>query len=184
MEWWIFVIAFILYLVIVGLIIDINVFFDVSKNYGKLKIKLFKIIPILFVQLKIEGNAINFIGNNKKRKSKQFVINLANINYIKRLKKNIAHRIYINKLNVDIMLSLKNPKYVCLLSSVIKNLLDYFKFKIILTQEESDIKNNIVIGYDENNLLIFGDISVSFSALDFTWALMKTTFEKRRENGK
>ena len=183
MEWWIFVIGLIVYLLIIGLLVDVDLYYNIADNNGRLIVKVFK-IPVVYLNLKVEGNAISFVGKNKKKKEKKLIVNLANIEFVKRLKNNIAHRIYVNNLEVDCMLSLTNPAVACVASGAIKNALDTIKYLLTKTHVEAVVDNNVVTGFDKNNLVIFLTANVSFSILDFVWAVAKTVFEKRKNYGK
>ena len=90
MNWVLIIVGVIIYLGIIGLFVDVQLNFNVSKNSGLIIIKVFKITIIRF-NLKIEGNSINFT-KQKKKKTKNLIVNTTNLKFIEELKRNLVKR--------------------------------------------------------------------------------------------
>lgn len=177
------VVACIILVSIIGLLIEVSVMFDVGNNEGKLIVKLFK-LPIFNLNLKVEGNILNFSKQKKKKKSFIFEINKKNLTFIKALKKNFAHRLYISSIDIDCFVILDNPAVACLVSSGIMSFLSFVKFKIHKFQQDADIATNVLTGFGQSKVVILLDIKLAISIIDFVWACLKTIFERRLLNGK
>lgn len=182
MEWYIIVFVVIVFVITLGVIIDINLKYDVTKNNGELIVKFFK-IPLIIVDLKVSGNAINF-KKKSKQKPFQFIINLQNLKFIERLKENIVKRIYINKIETNSIISIENPALASLFSSGFNMLLEALKYKLVKFQNDAFINNNVITGFEENRLIFIANISLVISVMDLILALIKTVFEKGEKYGK
>ena len=184
MNWFLIVVGVLIYLGVIGFLFDINLMYDVTRNDGKILIRLFKIIPIANVTLKIEGNVLNFSKAKKKAKSLKFEINASNIRFVETLKNNLIHRIYISRLDVDGIVILDNPAISCLVSSALLTVLNLVKFRLCRWQRDLEVENNIVTGFGCSRLVLFLDATIVISIIDLAWAIVKTLFERKKDGKK
>ncbi|MBQ4557962.1 MAG: hypothetical protein IJA61_01115 [Clostridia bacterium] len=175
MNWVFITFIIVVFILSIGVLIDANIVYDMTKNDGYLIIKLFK-IPIIKTQLNIQGNTIKF--NKTKKKPFQFIINLENLKFVQRLKNNIIKRIYINHIDIDCIVSFNNSCIASMLSAGFLTMLEVIKYKLICYQHDAKILNNVVTGFQENRLIIIGNISVVINIMDMIMATCKTIFQK------
>ncbi len=183
MDWFLIILGIFIYLGVIGFLFDFNLQYDVTANDGILFIRLFKVLPIARVKLKIEGNALNFSRIKKKAKSLKFEINAANIHFLEVLKDNLVHRVYISKLDINGIIILDNPAIASLVSSTILLILSIMRFRLCRWQRDIDVTSNIVTGFDGSKIVVFLDTTIVISIIDLAWAVVKTIFE-RKKNGK
>ncbi len=184
MNWVWISIAIIVYLGIIGLLIDIKADFNVSHNHGNILIKIFK-IPVAKLTLRVEGNAINFTKQKKKKqKSRSLIVNTTNLQLIDEFKKNLIRRLYINNLEIDCFVVLENPAISAVISGIISNLLNILKCKVLNFQDDAKVRTNTVTGFDNNDLAIVIDLSIAISITDLIWAIIVTIFKRKRMYGK
>jgi len=175
MNWVFITFIIVVFILSIGVLIDANIVYDITKNDGYLIIKLFK-IPIIKTQLNIQGNTIKF--NKTKKKPFQFIINLENLKFVQRLKNNIIKRIYINHIDIDCVVSFNNSCVASMFSAGFLTMLEVIKYKLICFQHDAKIVNNVVTGFQENRLIIIGNISVVINIMDMIMATCKTIFQK------
>ncbi|MBE5735646.1 MAG: hypothetical protein E7361_04305 [Clostridiales bacterium] len=183
MDWFLIITATIIYLGVIGFLFDIRLMYDVTKNNGVLSVKLFKAIPIVNLELKIEGNVLNFSKAKKKAKSLKVKLNSQNIKFLDVLKNNLIHRIYISRISVDSIVILDNPKIASIFSGTLYLLLNYLRYFLCRWQRDLDMTNNVVTGFSGNRFVLFFEGTVVVSIIDLMWAIIKSVFE-RKLNGK
>ncbi len=183
MNWFIITLAVVSFIFIIGIVIDVNVQFDVTSNNGNLTIKVFK-LPIINVQLKIEGNALNFTKKKKKKEPFKFAFTKKNLEFVDILKKNISHRIYLDYMDVTTFVILDNPAHASLASAILIVLSNAIKFRIKEVQPQADITTNCLTGYNNKEVVLLLDLRLVISFMDFVWALIFSIFEKRVVYGK
>ncbi len=182
MNWLIIIIASLIFIFVIGLIIDISIEYDLKKNYGMIIIKLFA-IPIIFFELKIARNGIDFRGR-KKKKSWRLKIDSKTVSFINNLKNNIINYLYIDYINSNITVNCTRPDVAVLFNSAIATLLSIIFYKIRRNQSDVIIYQNQYTGFDTNNLTICLNARVVISLLDVIWAVIKTIFERKYKYGK
>ena len=181
MDTLLIIIAIVLFVSVLGLLIDIRAIYDIGANEGNLIVKLFK-IPVFNLKLRVEGNILNF-SNKRKKKPLQFAINKKNLQTVKLLKKNIVNKIYISDLAVDCVIVLDNPAMACIISSSVISSLNFLKLKIINTWPSANVTTNVLTGFEGTRVVAMLDLCITLSIIDLIWAIAKTIFDRRRLNG-
>jgi len=182
MNWVLIIVGVIIYLGIIGLFVDVQLNFNVSKNSGLIIIKVFKITIIRF-NLKIEGNSINFT-KQKKKKTKNLIVNTTNLQFIEELKRNLVKSIYLNNLEIDCFILLTRPDLAALSVGVVNIILNIIRIKVLDFQNDVNISLNTVSGFENNELAVLIDLSLVISLIDLIWAILVTIFRRRRLYGK
>ena len=176
-------VACIILVSVIGMLIDVSLRFDVGENQGRLVVKLFK-IPFCNLDIKVEGDILNFTKLKKRTKSFGFQLNKKNLSFIKALRKNFAHRLYLSRVDIDCFVILSNPASACLISSAIMSFIAFVKHKIIKFQPDAKIDANVLTGFGDNQVVLLLDLQIAISIIDFVWACAKTLFERRNKYGK
>ncbi len=171
------IISSLIILLAIDLRVKVYLSYDLIKNWGNIKIKLFG-ITIFNSKISLIGNYFNFIRDNKK--VIQIKINLDN-NNLKFLKKVLSYykrKIFVLSLFTDVYLSGTNPYLTTIMGGTLRsaggNLDSYLQAK----NQFTEIKTNVLLGYSANYLEFEIYSHVLLNLFDFIWSVITVIFRK------
>ena len=168
------VIVFVLiFLLTLTLFISVNVNYDVFNNIGKIKVFIFKLIPIFISEFSVVGEYLNLSKWKNKPIKIKLDINDKQVQFFKDVSNYLLKKITPISLKVNVLFSLENPVVACLTSGTI-NVGVSVLFAYILSKN-SDIKlyKNIRTGFRQANINFDLSFSALFSLYDYAWAYLK-----------
>ncbi len=174
-----------IFIITITIFLTVNFSYDVINNSGKIKVCLFKIIPIFISNISVVGEYLNF----SKYKNKTFQIKLdyndSQVVFFRDVFNNLIKKIQPVSLNFNSLLALENPMLACLGNGYL-NVFVCVVFSYI-SAKCSYIKlgKNIKTGFRQTDFR-FNIIFATFLRLyDFIWAYYKAARQRgMRENEK
>ena len=182
----VFLITLLIILIIFSISFDIkiNLQFDLFKNLGSIKIKIFKFITIFSIKFTVIGDYINVNLSKKEDKVVKIKIDIndENLQFINDFGGNLMQKVYSTKLVSNINFCLENPHIVSILSALTNLLFTYIFIKLKSKNKDLTIQNNVDTGFRHN--LINVDFTYEFiiSIYDMVWSLIKALLKRRRLN--
>lgn len=178
---YIFIVILILFFV-VNYQIDFSLEYDILKNEGVFKVKIFKHILIIKGIFNIQENFIKI----KRKKNKWISINLKltkkQLRFFKELNKNIVTKIFLKKINVNTILCLEDPFISAIFSGVYGIISNILCIKLKQNNYDATIINDVNTGFRQNNIKIELNLVIIASIFDLLWALVITIINERRRN--
>ena len=159
--------------------ITISVKYDLLNNSGKLMFYLFK-IPIFWLNFTFIGEYLNFTNRKNKVIKIKIDFNDDKLIFFKDVSSNLFKKIYINKIDLNMVVGLENPVISSLLCAeinmIISCLYSYFSTKF----KDINLLKNINVGYRHNCIVFDFKISLMVSIYDYLWAYLKAYKQYRR----
>ena len=182
--------AFLIFMVVLLLFfvinnqIDINIDYNILKNNGKFKLKLFKYLYILKGSFSVEENILRIRRKNNKLININLKLTKKQLLFFKELNKNVASKIFIKNVQFDSIICAEDPFLASMISGMYSIISNLFFIRLKQNNFDATIKNNINTGFRQNHLKIQLDLSIVASIFDLLWALMITIINERRRNEK
>ncbi len=164
-------------IIILTIDLRIKVFFeyDILKNIGRLKLKLFG-ITVFSGEFSVVGEYFNLIRGNKK--VIQIKINLTN-NNLKFLKKIVSfylQKIYVLAIKSDIYISGSNPFLVTMIAGSAKSFGGVFDTNMLAKHQYTDTKTNVLFAFNDNCFKINIYSHIMLNIFDFLWSIITVLY--------
>lgn len=169
----------------ISLHITLEIEYDILKNYGKIKVKLFKIITVFSSGITFVGEYLNLSKRHNKVVKIKIDINDKQLQFFNDVGKYLKKKITLLNLNINTLICFMNPNLSCLLSSIINIFVSLLFSKILVMNNDVKLIKNIQTGFRQNNFIINLNASILLSIYDYFWAYLKALKNKiRREHEK
>lgn len=155
------------------LFITVDFEYDILRNFGKIKVLLFKIIPIFWAKITIAGEYLNF--SNKKNKVIKIKIDLndAKLQFLNDVGAYLKKKIRLTNVNVMALVCFSNPCFACYLGGFLNIVVSILYAQILAKNTDINLQKNIQTGFRQNELKLKINASLIFSLYDYFWAYLK-----------
>lgn len=174
-----------IFLVLVTIHISIYFEYNLLENVGKIKVVLFKFIPIFISQITIAGEYLNFSKNKGKVIKLKIDLKDDNVQFFNDVSTNLKHKIVPIKLHTSALICFENPCLSAYIGSMLNIVVSVLFAQILTHTTDIDLQKNIQTGFRHYELRFMINIELLFSLYNFAWAILKAYKQKiRRKNEK
>ena len=167
------IVLILIFLLTLTLFISVNVNYDVFNNNGKIKVFIFKIIPVFISEFSVVGEYLNFSKWKNKSLKIKLDINDKQVQFFKQVSNNLLKKITPISLNLNALFSLENPVVSCLLSETINVAISVLFAYALAKNSDIKLSKNIQTGFRHTNINFNIYFSALFSLFDYAWAYLK-----------
>ena len=162
--------------------INIKVYFqyDVLGNIGKVKITLFRVIPIFSAYLSLVGEYFRLVYGKKVI---QIKIDLSdkNLRFIRELNDSLNKRMYIHKVSTNFNIGLHNPATCSVICGYIHSIVGAILSKIKTVRPDTTVSKTVNVGYFEQVIQFEMNFQFEITLFDYVWATIAAFYKSRRE---
>ena len=162
--------------------INIKVYlqYDILGNIGKIKIKLFRFIPILVADVSLAGEYFRLVYGKKVI---QIKIDLSdkNLRFIRELNDSLNKRMYIHTVSTSFNIGLQNPTTCSVICGYIHSIVGAILSKIKSARPDATVSKTVNIGYFEQVVQFEMNLQFEITLFDYIWATVAAFYKSRRE---
>lgn len=175
----------IIFILTLTLFISASLEYDLLNNEGKIKVFIFKIIPIFVSSITIAGEYLNFSKKKNKVIKIKIDLNDKQVQFFNDVTTYLLKKITPIEIRVNTLLALDNPFYGCLINGTINTLISVAYAYILSKNTDIKLYKNVQTGFRQTEVKFYVYISLLFSLYDYFWAYLKAyKLQKRREHEK
>ena len=161
-----------IFLITINLFIHINLDYDLIKNIGQVKVKVFG-ITVIKSNVSLIAGYFNFINRNKKVVQIKIDLNDKNFQFMEDAGKFFIEKITLTKLENEWIMSIYDPAvssvaggYLIVINGIIKSL-------FLQRFPDAKINNRVKVDFFTNDLQFSLDVGLFITVFDFIWAFVK-----------
>jgi len=183
MELFFIITSVVVVVITINLYMSISFEYNIIKNIGKLKIKVFK-IPFFVSEISLIAGYFNFKRKNKKVLQIKFDLADKNFKFLSDVWSYVLKKIFISHIYTDIKFSGKDPSTTAILGGYIMAIEGIVRSIGLSKFPDTEFKNSTNIKFYENRILVGLKSGALISIFDFLWAIIRALIKRSVYGGK
>lgn len=172
------IVAICVVILTIGLNISIQIKYDIYKNIGVMKIKLFS-VTIIDAQISLIAGYFNILRKNKKVVQLKINFDDKSIKFVRNLSDNLMQKIYLSDFGLDVAISSCSAYEVSVFAGNLVVVSDLLTTWIYAKNSDTNISRNIDVGYLEEKLKLGFNATIYVSLFDGLWGFSKALLQRR-----
>lgn len=173
-----FIIASIVVIIItINISLNIEVSYNLYKNIGDIKIKLFA-LTIFKAQISLIAGYFNLIKKNKKVIQIKLDLNDVNFKFIGDVGEYFTKKIYFSNISTKFKLYGTDPLKIAILSGNILVIEGIARSYISVKSPYTTISSDLEVGYVDNYIKYKIQVGLLITIFDFIWAILRALVKR------
>lgn len=177
MEVILIVLTILIFIITINLFINVSVNYDIVKNLGRIKIKLF-FFTILDAEVSLIAGYFNFFRKNKKVIQIKIDLNDKNFKFIEYAGKFFLEKITLTDCYSEITLGLGDPSLSSIACGYVTIINGLIKSYIYNTFDDVKVKNNVNVDFFNYSSEFRLNIQLFITIFDFVWSFIKAGIKR------
>lgn len=173
-----FVVLILIILITFTLDVGVKINYNILKNIGEVKLKLFG-IKVFSGEISIIAGYFNFIRKNKKVIQIKVDLSDKNFRFVKDLSDNFKQRIYLKNFSSEFVVCSKSAKNVSVLAGNLNVINGYVSSRLLADNSDTTISSVVLVGYLNEYLWAEITATIYVCIFDVVWAFLKAIWQRR-----